>query len=165
MTTEQRLERLERENRWMRRIGVVAVAVVAAVFLIGQGKEKPGVRTQVVEATGVVIRDAKNRNRIEIGVFKEEPAIRMFGPAGKKRLSMDLDADGTPNLFLFDTEGTARGEFVMDFKGTCAFELVDKAGQARADLTSSTRRGKPEPISRCTRTARPCSDCSTPRAT
>jgi len=39
MTTEQRLERLERENRWMRRIGAVGVAV-AAVFLIGQGKEK-----------------------------------------------------------------------------------------------------------------------------
>ena len=31
MTTEQRLERLERENRWMRRIGAVAVVVAAAV--------------------------------------------------------------------------------------------------------------------------------------
>ncbi len=40
MTLEQRLERLERENRWMRRIGAVAVAVAAAVFLIGQGKAK-----------------------------------------------------------------------------------------------------------------------------
>ena len=34
MTLEQRLEKLERENRWMRRIGVVAAAVAAAVFLI-----------------------------------------------------------------------------------------------------------------------------------
>ena len=40
MTTEQRLERLERQNRWMRRIGAVAVAVAAAVFLIGQGKTR-----------------------------------------------------------------------------------------------------------------------------
>jgi len=40
MTTEQRLERLERENRWTRRIGTVGVAVVAALFLIGQGKDK-----------------------------------------------------------------------------------------------------------------------------
>ena len=38
MTTEQRLERLERENRWMRRFGAVGVAVAAAVFLIGQGQ-------------------------------------------------------------------------------------------------------------------------------
>jgi hypothetical protein len=41
MTTEQRLVRLERENRWMRRIGAVAVAVAAAVFLIGQEKANP----------------------------------------------------------------------------------------------------------------------------
>ena len=41
MRVEQRLERLERQNKWMRRIGTVAVALVAAVFLMGQGKEKP----------------------------------------------------------------------------------------------------------------------------
>jgi hypothetical protein len=32
MTTEQRLVRLERENKWMRRIGAVGLALVAAVF-------------------------------------------------------------------------------------------------------------------------------------
>jgi hypothetical protein len=35
MTLEQRVEKLERENRWMRRIGAVGVAVAAAVFLEG----------------------------------------------------------------------------------------------------------------------------------
>ncbi len=37
MTTEQRLERLERKVRWMRRIGAVAVAVAAA---LGSGYEQ-----------------------------------------------------------------------------------------------------------------------------
>ena len=51
MTTEQRLERLERKVRWMRRIGVVAVAVAAAVFLIGQGtdKELPDLKAKSLE--------------------------------------------------------------------------------------------------------------------
>ena len=40
MTIEQRLERLERQNRWMKRGGAVAVALVAAVFLMGQAKPK-----------------------------------------------------------------------------------------------------------------------------
>ena len=40
MTMVQRLEKLERQNKWMKRIGAVAVALVAAVFLMGQGKEK-----------------------------------------------------------------------------------------------------------------------------
>jgi hypothetical protein len=37
MTTEQRLEKLERQNRWMNRIGAVGVAIaiaVAGVFLV-----------------------------------------------------------------------------------------------------------------------------------
>ena len=38
MSVEERLERLERQNKWMRRIGTVGLALAAAVFLIGQGK-------------------------------------------------------------------------------------------------------------------------------
>ena len=33
MSVEERLERLERQNMWMRRLGAVGVALVAAVFL------------------------------------------------------------------------------------------------------------------------------------
>jgi hypothetical protein len=39
MTLERRWKRLERENRWLRRIGMVAGAVAAPVFLVGQGNE------------------------------------------------------------------------------------------------------------------------------
>ena len=41
MMTEPRSGRLERDHRWMRRIGAVGVAVVAGVLLMGQGKEEP----------------------------------------------------------------------------------------------------------------------------
>ena len=37
MSVEERLERLERQNKWMRRLGAVGVAFVAVVFLMGQG--------------------------------------------------------------------------------------------------------------------------------
>ena len=40
MSVEERLEHLERRVQWMRRLGAVGVALVAAVFLMGQGKEK-----------------------------------------------------------------------------------------------------------------------------
>jgi len=43
MTTEQRLERLERENRWMRRIGAVGLVLVVVslagfVYLLSRGR-------------------------------------------------------------------------------------------------------------------------------
>jgi hypothetical protein len=66
MTTEQRLARLERQNRWMRRIGAVAVAVAAAVFLVGQGKENP----RVVEAEKFVLLDLEGRERAVLGVAR-----------------------------------------------------------------------------------------------
>ena len=40
MTIEQRVAKLERQNRWMKRGGGLALAAVACVVLIGQGKAK-----------------------------------------------------------------------------------------------------------------------------
>lgn len=42
MTTEQRLGRLERENRWMRRIGVVVAALITAVLVLTGAFEPHG---------------------------------------------------------------------------------------------------------------------------
>lgn len=46
MTIEQRLERLERENRWVRRIGVVAAAVHGA-------ESRPASRAAAARITGL----------------------------------------------------------------------------------------------------------------
>ncbi len=40
MTIEQRLAKLERQNRWMKRGGGLMLAAIACVVLIGQGKAK-----------------------------------------------------------------------------------------------------------------------------
>jgi hypothetical protein len=78
MTTEQRLERLERENRWVRRIGAVAVAVAAAVFLIGQGRQEP----RVIEAEKFVLLDHEGNERAVLGMrfgrTKRDSAAMLF---------------------------------------------------------------------------------------
>ncbi|MHC4136999.1 MAG: hypothetical protein ACYS0K_18740, partial [Planctomycetota bacterium] len=65
MTTEQRLERQERENRWMRRIGMLAAAVAAAVLLAGQGKDE---KLPDLEVQSLQVKDKDGRERIRIGV-------------------------------------------------------------------------------------------------
>ena len=83
MTTEQRLERLERENRWMRRIGAVGVAVAATVFLIGQGKI-PG----TIEAREFVLRGDKGERLGSLQAGKKRWGLRLLDGAGNTVVSL-----------------------------------------------------------------------------
>jgi len=110
MTTEQRLERLERENRWMRRIGAVAVAVAAAVFLIGQGK-KNAPPDLVVRSLKVVDKD------------------------GKVRAYLVKPADGSATLGLMDSAGRMR-VLLQAPDRMPALRIMDKAGKKRVILSA-----------------------------
>ncbi len=106
MTTEQRLERLEREIRWMRRIGAVAVAVAAAVFLIGQGK---GEKLPDLEVRSLTVKDEKGEVRVKLGTANDGSAyIGIHDQAGRVRLSLRTAANGNPHLRLVDQAGKHR---------------------------------------------------------
>ena len=153
MTTEQRLERLERKVRWMRRIGVVAVAVAVAVFLIGQGKEKvpPDL---VVRSLTMKDRDGKVRaalhvkdNRFPTLVFFDShggrcaglgfgaggPALQLFDPHGIERTGLFMGPDG-PGLSLSDKDGNARAVLITRPDETSLLRLLDKNRIPHAEL-------------------------------
>ncbi len=97
-TLARRLDRVERENRRLKRAGVVALAVIAAVVLMGQAT---GNVAKVVEAEKFVLRDADGKGRARLESL----------PSGLVRLAL-LDKDeniqsvlgvgvvGTPSLVL-----------------------------------------------------------------
>jgi hypothetical protein len=98
MTTEQRLEKLERQNRWMRRIGAVGVAVAAAVFLIGQGDD-PTQRT--LELRKLILRDGNGKRRAELAVTeKGRVALAFWDLNGKIRAHVGLGDEDKPFLSL-----------------------------------------------------------------
>ena len=66
MSIEERLERLERQNKWMRRIGLLCIAVTAAVLLLGQAKP-----TRVLAAERFEVRDKQGRLRAELAMFED----------------------------------------------------------------------------------------------
>jgi hypothetical protein len=146
MTTEQRLEKLERQNRWMRRIGAVAVAVAAAVFLIGQGKEK---KLPDLEVRSLIIKDKKGTARAQLTTRDNgEPFLMFWGKAGEvrtflgmrglffsdkaaNRVALGLRSDGageTAFLTLFGRDGTQRVKLLTAPNGPAFLALGDKGG-------------------------------------
>ncbi|MHC4133581.1 MAG: hypothetical protein ACYS0K_01230 [Planctomycetota bacterium] len=127
MTTEQRLERLARENRWMWRIGAAAVAVVAAVFLIGQGKRK---ELQDIEVRTLTVKD-------EAGV--------VCARLGATELIF-LDKHGKDRATFGAGDGVAGLTFTPTFQlgasfGSQALNLYDENRKLRLSL--KTWRGSP----------------------
>jgi len=118
MTTEQRLERLERENKWMRRIGAVAVAVAAAVFLVGQGKDK---ELPDLEVRSLTVKDEDGRTRAMLATL----------------------SDGLPYLSLSDKDGRPRAVLTTLLNGSPVLSLCDKDGKRRALLALRSVDGSP----------------------
>jgi hypothetical protein len=132
MTTEQRLERLERQNRWMRRIGAVAVAVAAAVFLIGQGKEKPG----VIEASKFVLVNADGAIRavLESVNSNSGPAeLTLFDNEGK-RVALTAGTQGASGIYLFGKKGVRAGLAVGSDADEAELVIIDKDNTPRVQL-------------------------------
>jgi hypothetical protein len=153
MTTEQRLEKLERENRWMRRIGVVAVAVAAIVFLVAQGKNKvpPDL---VVRSLAVKDRNGRIRARLFLQERErgEEPILTMEDPygtgayvspgglgitgaGGKSSAGIGLSNHRAPGLQMTDTNGRIRVS--LSTVGAPTLEMRDAKGKTRVWLTAA----------------------------
>ncbi|MHC4670534.1 MAG: hypothetical protein ACYTFD_19290, partial [Planctomycetota bacterium] len=96
MTTEQRLERLERENRWMRRIGAVCLALVAAVFLMGQEKAK---ELPDLEVGSLKVKDKDGKVRVFLRPEgRGSPALTLLDRDGQRRAVLSVHPDGSPAL-------------------------------------------------------------------
>jgi hypothetical protein len=116
MTTDQRLERLERQNRWMK-VAVASMAVVlAVVFLIaaGEDQEKDKVLEEV-RAKKLVLVDEQNvergmmsceRNRVELRLqySNGKSALRIAVRENKIRTDTVNSDRYNTDIRLFDAE-------------------------------------------------------------
>lgn len=109
-TLERRLFRVERENRRLKGAGVVALAVIATVMLMGQATGSKVAK--IVEAESFVVRDESGKARAQLGVM----------------------ADGAATLRLYDVDGKAFAELVGMSYGAGALQLRDRHGIVRAIL-------------------------------
>ena len=135
-TLVARLEQVERENRRLRRAGVMIVLLAVAGLLMGQAS--PPRRT--VEAERFLVRDSQGRIRAELGVFeKGVTRLRLLDTVGNARAILAVTEEGLPALALLD-RGQARLMVTADHEGTAGITLFDQAGKMWVALTTFAQR-------------------------
>lgn len=124
----QRLDRLERESRGLKLLGIVGLLSIAVVALTGQGPASAG---KVIEAEQFILRDASGRVRAELRSSRGGPAgLVLEDSAGRVRAAFTLAADSTPGLLFLDRTGNPRVTFQLQAPGDAPILwLADKNGK------------------------------------
>ena len=138
-----RLERVERENRWMKRLGGFALLVLLSVPLLGQAAPK-----NIVKAEKFVLVDKDGKERGVLGMDDNRPYnmlrgreigphLALFDMDGKKRIELALWPEGSPSLFLMDRNGERRASLVVGPDGLSKLILFDEDGDKLFEMPRS----------------------------
>lgn len=121
-TLAQRLERVERENRSLRRVGVLMLVGVAALLIAAQATAN-----RVVEAEKFVVRDASGKIRAELGTPPDgRVALTLFDRDGGLRVELRVLTNGRVGLLLYDKNGKSRAALRVLAEGGPVLGLFDK---------------------------------------
>ncbi len=110
-TLARRLDRLERENRRLKIAGVMALAVIAAIVLMGQAASKlapPGKPGKVVGAEQFIVHDARGGVRAELGTLPDGTDRLVLydrGNPGETRIILSAGPESSPALSFSDKAG------------------------------------------------------------
>ena len=149
MSVEERLEHLERQNKWMRRIGAVGVAMVASVSLMGQGKPKelPDLVVRsltVTDNTGkararlradfpsLEFLDSNGRPRLSLGTAGNVPTLELLDK--NERVRLKLSGSGGPRLTLYDGNKTIQVMLSALDEQAPSLDICDTRGEGRVSL-------------------------------
>jgi hypothetical protein len=147
----QRLDRLERQNRWMKRGGAVLLVLVGAAALMGSqapakdrtddsnafilrdraGKERAGL---TLAANGPVLRflDEGGKERLRLGMFKDVPGFVFYDSRGKRQATLSAATEGV-RLFLYDADERPRAWLRMS-KDDIGLHVLGEEGRRHAGL-------------------------------
>lgn len=127
----QRLDRLERENRRLRRVGATLAVGVAAVVLMGQARTP----ARVIEAQKFVLRDESGKIHAELDLGRHgTPFLAFSDQDGKARAGLGLMPDGAPVLRLADRDGKVRAALDVGADGAPGLTLYDQDENPRVSL-------------------------------
>lgn len=128
----KRLEKAEKQIRWAKFTGVVALLLVGAGVMMGQARSNG----RTVEAEKFVLRDAGGRKRAELAVPEEGSAsLTFFGDQEKARMDVGLSEDGVALLSLSDKGGTTRASLFVSEEGSATLGLGSAEGHILAILS------------------------------
>lgn len=101
MDIDARLEKLERENRRMKKVGIVGIVFASVLFFSGQAKTN-----KVVEANEFRLLDASGKERATLHVFRGQPELFIRSLNGESDVLLGTDTSG-PYLIMGPVTGKA----------------------------------------------------------
>jgi hypothetical protein len=133
-----RLERVERENRRLKRAIVLALVIVGAIFVMGQAQG-----TKTIDATQFNVRDPRGRVRGTFGTFEGLTQLTLYGPegpqSGNPAASMISIGNGKqgPYVIFTDGKGKTRLDLVLDRDDEPGLRLYNREAEEIAALSAS----------------------------
>ncbi len=137
----RRMERVERENQRLRRLGqfalvgcALALGLSAAVLVVA-GAGRSAVRARTVEAERFVLRaptgEVRGEWRLGDGGSTE---LVLRGGSGRTQVRLGILADGSSGLSLADAGGSSRAALGLLPDQTTSLVFADRGGRTRAVL-------------------------------
>jgi hypothetical protein len=136
MTLEQRITRLERQLRWLKRLGALAIAVGAVVVLVGQGF---GEEPRTLEATALYLKDRVGKVRASFRLKRNgNPELLMLDEDQSPRITLVVRPDQAPALNLLGKKGRASVVMTSTVGGSHFLSFADKVGSTRIRLGTAS---------------------------
>lgn len=120
-----RIDRLERQNRRLRRMLGSLLGAAGLIVLIAAQQGKP----QSVEVEKLVVRDAQGKARIQMEVGTEGPIVRLLDEGGTHVASLSASAEAFVIRF-FEPRNRLRTGMALQKSGV-ALVYYDKDGKAQ----------------------------------
>jgi hypothetical protein len=143
MTTDERLNRLEKSARRWKSSTLMLGAIVSALGLCGAAKEQAGEYT----AQRFVLVDEKGTARAALGMFNGSPSLTFFNDFnGQRRVAMIVGLDpvqlgGGPAIRGFDTAEQEKMRLRLSENGQPEMFLTGPTSRSTAVITFAN--GKP----------------------
>ncbi len=93
-----RIEKLECENRRIKRCALVAAILLGSLFVMGQSPAQKGApvkAVKVLDAGKFILKDGRGRMRAELSLFADRPALVFYGESGAPSLSVGIESEGS----------------------------------------------------------------------
>ena len=113
MDLQRRVELLERQNSWFKRIGIATVLLVIVAISMGQAPKK----AETIEAEKFVIVDEHGAQRGIFGIDQGDAILILAHADGKPLIEMRTIRDGRSALHVHDTNGIPRIELALAKRG------------------------------------------------
>lgn len=108
VSLEQRLEKVERENRSLRVLGTVMLLGMAGMLCLGLTSAP----SKKIEAEVLVLKSAQNKSQMILDAGVDGPALTILDKNGKLRVNLGVAKEG-PALDLLDAAESPRAQLMI----------------------------------------------------